>query len=196
MSVYIVNGAPGAGKTSFEEYVKTIMDKFYCRTISSIDFVKEIAKRCGWKGEKTPESRKFLSDLKKLLIEYNDIVLRELTSEISYCQFDYKRFSIEPVSWAIFIDCREPQEIEKLKKAFNAKTILVSNKEAEARPTSNESDANILNYTYDIIIDNNGTLRDLANAAYDFVKKEGLHLVKNPIVIDMFGNIKILEEDG
>ena len=31
-----------------------------------------IAKECGWGGEKDDKARKFLSDLKRTLVEYND----------------------------------------------------------------------------------------------------------------------------
>ena len=36
---------------------------YSCRIVSTVDFVKEIAARWGWDGTKTPQNRKFLSDL-------------------------------------------------------------------------------------------------------------------------------------
>ena len=72
MKIYIVNGAPGSGKTTFEEYVSYISAP-YCYNLSAIDFVKEVATRCGWNGSKELKDRKFLSDLKRVLTEWDDI---------------------------------------------------------------------------------------------------------------------------
>ena len=63
MIVLIVNGAPQAGKTTFNEMLKDMADgevKIY----SSIDYVKMIAFTLGWDGIKDDKGRKLLSDLK------------------------------------------------------------------------------------------------------------------------------------
>jgi len=192
MSVYIVNGAPGSGKTTFENYVKKMMGDFYCKNISTIDFVKDIAKKSGWDGEKTPESRKFLSDLKQLLADFNDIPNKQICRIVKEYTWDYSSWSIDWNSWAIFVDCREPAEIARLCKQLDAKSILIRRADAEEAKPSNKSDAGVLNYNYDIVIDNNSSLRDLAITALNFIKKEGLHMSSKPLQIDFFGQIHFI----
>ena len=60
MSIYITNGAPGSGKTTFEENVKAIVGD-NCYILSTITPIKEAAKLFGWDWTKDLESRKFLS---------------------------------------------------------------------------------------------------------------------------------------
>ena len=74
----VINGVGGCGKDTLVEYLATKMN---VKNISSITPVKEIAKLCGWNGEKTDEARKFLSDLKALLTEYNEFPLTYLLNE-------------------------------------------------------------------------------------------------------------------
>ena len=71
--VFITNGTGGCGKDTFAEILNDFVD---VTKISSIDPVKQFARFMGWNGGKTEKDRKFLSDLKLILIEYND-TLRE-----------------------------------------------------------------------------------------------------------------------
>ena len=75
INVVVVNGSAGAGKTTFEEMCSFILGPYY-RSRSSIDKVKEIAKNCGWDGSKDLVNRKFLSDLKDLLTEWDDVPMK------------------------------------------------------------------------------------------------------------------------
>ena len=47
----------------------------------------------------------------------------------------------------------------------------------------------VMCYGYDIVIDNNGDLRDLANKAIHFVLTEGLPIKAEEFVLDLFGNL-------
>ena len=75
--IIVVIGAPRAGKDTFCEMVQKIMEErvgsYSCRIISTVDLVKEVAKFCGWNGQKTPKDRKFLSDFDMLMLEARDI---------------------------------------------------------------------------------------------------------------------------
>ena len=71
----------------------------------------------------------------------------------------------------MLIDIREPKEIEKAKKTFNAKTILIENNRVK-NINSNNSDANVFDYTYDFVIQNNGTLDEFRNNIYKFACTE------------------------
>ena len=72
LKIYVVNGAPESGKTYFERYIQQHTET-PCFIYSTIDFVKDLAKLAGWDGTKTPKNRAFLSNLKDLLTEWNDI---------------------------------------------------------------------------------------------------------------------------
>lgn len=190
MSVYIINGSPGSGKTTFCQKVIDIVGKNWGFELSTVDLVKEIATDLGWNGEKTLKNRKFLSDLKDLLTEWDDIPFRDTVSKVRLIKDEFERYSLDSSEAAIFINCREPEEIQRLCMELNAKTILIRRDKTENNPVSNHADANVLNYKYDIEICNNGDLRELAYLALDFIEKEELHFdfYKN-LEIDIFGNI-------
>jgi len=171
--IYVVNGFPGSGKTTFEDICcKTL--KIYGHKISTVDFVKIIARACGWNGLKTPENRKFLSDLKDLLTKWNDVPFKEIVKAIDKIRLQFKNYDMDFKKCVIFIDCREPDEIEKICTQLNAKSILVRRAKVEQDLQSNHADSNILDYSYDIIIENNGSLEDLEAAALTFMRSENL----------------------
>lgn len=163
--IVIINGSGGAGKDTFCDYVSKYTG-YGTYTISSVDKIKEIAKLIGWDGvSKTEKDRKFLSDLKLLTTQYNDLPLKDIKEKIKTFKSNF-RIDI------MFIHIREPKEIEKLKKEYpddNIKTLLITNKNVP-RITSNDGDAGVFNYHYDFVINNDGTLDDLKEAVLDFVK--------------------------
>jgi hypothetical protein len=185
MSIYIVNGAAGSGKTTFEGNIKEIVGDS-CYILSTITPIKEIAKAVGWDGKKDLKSRKFLSDLKDLLTEYNDYSLNYICTEVLRIKGEYYGFDSVPV---IFIDCREPKEIKKLCDVLDAKSLLIRRASAENAETSNHADAEVLNYEYDIVIENNGDLRDYAYKAFEFVEQEKLIKRSNHLAVNLFGEI-------
>ena len=71
----------------------------------------------------------------------------------------------------LFLHIREPKEIQRAAKEFNAKTILIV-RDTIKHITSNMADENVFNYEYDYIIENNGTKEELNNKVKDFVKGE------------------------
>lgn len=156
--IFITNGTGGCGKDTFASLVGELIPTF---KFSSIDAVKQIAKQCGWHGGKTEKDRKFLSDLKLLTTAYSDMPFRSIKFAVEgFMEFDPYQ--------VMFIDIREPNEIERAKIAFGARTILIKN-DRIAPITSNMADANVNNYEYDIVIENNGTLQDLRETAQKFV---------------------------
>lgn len=161
--VIIINGSGGAGKDTFCDYVSRYSG-YGTYTISSVDKVKEIARIIGWDGSKTEKDRKFLSDLKLLTTEYNDMPLKYIKEKIEYFK---NNSSLE----IMFIHIREPKEIDKLKREYqdeNIKTLLITNKNVP-NITSNNADAGVFDYSYDYIIRNDDTLYDLKVAALRFV---------------------------
>ena len=159
--IFITNGMARCGKDTFakilNEYIPTLK-------YSSIDKVKEVAKLCGWTGGKSEKDRKFLSDLKQLTTEYSDMSFEDI-------RLNMHKFISDDIHYIMLIDIREPKEIERVKQVFNAKTILIKNNRVK-NISSNNSDANVFDYTYDFVIQNNGTLDEFRNNIYKFACAE------------------------
>ena len=83
---------------------------------------------------------------------------------------DYFR-SDECDAHMLFLHIREPNEIQRAKEKFNAKTILITRNSVK-HITSNMADRNVFNYDYDLIINNDGSLDEFDTKANDFVKRE------------------------
>ncbi len=154
--IIIINGTGGSGKDTFVELCQKYEKVM---NFSSVDKVKEIASIIGWNKGKTEKDRKFLSDLKRLTTEYNDLSFNSITKAVN--KF-YKNSDK-----VLFIHIREPEEIERAKNAFNAKTLLIK-REGLSNIESNYSDASVDNYNYDYIIINK-TLEDLDKKAQEFI---------------------------
>ena len=71
----------------------------------------------------------------------------------------------------VFVHCREPEEIAKFVREMNAITLLIRREAIENNEQSNHADAEVFNYDYDYIIENNGTLEDLEESAITFLRE-------------------------
>lgn len=165
--IYIINGSGGVGKDSWVEFVSIHLNDIFKRfntviNFSSVDKVKEIAKEIGWNGEKTERDRKFLSDLKILTSDYCDMPFKSMKEKVDYFMSD------DCKSIALFLHIREPEEIERAKKEFNAETLLIR-RDSIKHITTNMADKNVYDYKYDYEINNHGILEDLCNKAKEFV---------------------------
>lgn len=160
MKIAIVNGRGASGKTTFETMVQKIAAARgkKVKVISTITYVKEIAKLFGWDGGKTPEDRRFLSDLKDALTRWKDLPYQKVKEAIKI----YQGNDVD----LLFIDCREPEEIARFVNDYGALTILVQRGEFEL--LGNHADDNVMNYQYDVVIDNNRGLDELMQEATIF----------------------------
>lgn len=170
MKIFIINGAAGSGKDTFVELCRKFTGDAFLLNISTVDKVKEIATACGWDGTKTPENRKFLSDLKALLTDWADVPLNDMIHKIEKFKQELRYYEIPDDRAIVFIHCREPHEIRKLVKALGARTLLIRRTAAENITASNQSDAGVFDYEYDIHINNNGSLAELERTAEVFIK--------------------------
>lgn len=159
-----------SGKDTFVELCRKFTGDAFLLNISTVDKVKEIATACGWDGTKTPENRKFLSDLKALLTDWADVPLNDMIQKIERFKRGFEVYDVSDDRAIVFIHCREPEEIRKLVKALNARTLLVRRTAAENITASNQSDAGVFDYEYDIHINNNGSLTELERTAEVFIK--------------------------
>lgn len=169
MQVVVINGMPRAGKDRFVLFCQKY--KAWCKNISTVDFVKQVASFCGWDGVKSPKNRAFLSDLKDLLTKWDDVPFKRVLCAAEKFNYEAQAYGFSTDEVLVFIHCREPQEISKFVNRMNAKTLLIRRAAVEANDQSNHADSEVFNYEYDYIIENNGTLEDLEQAAVAFLKE-------------------------
>ena len=162
-TVIVINGAGGVGKDTLCDLAAK---HFKVKNISSITPIKNIAKDCGWGGEKDDKARKFLSDLKRTLVEYNDY-------PTTWAIGEYNDF-LSSDEEVMFVHIREAQEIEKFVKRTNgsAKTLLVRGGERMKKTAyGNASDDLVEAYDYDFYYVNEKAL-DVAEHEFCEMIKE------------------------
>ena len=167
--VIVINGSGGVGKDTFVSTCKEILKKYNIdvHNYSTISIVKHIMKRhMSWNHSKTEKDRKFMSDFKKLLKDYNDIPFNDVTY--------YINANIETSKNKVFfVHTREPEEIQEFVDYYNEYgidifTILITRPNYEI--LSNESDKNVNNFNYDYVINNDKTIEELNHQSKLFSK--------------------------
>lgn len=156
-TVVIINGTGSSGKDTVENIVSK-----YCHTcrIDSVEIPKYIlGLECiGWDGVKTPKARKALSDIKRVLSEFNDCIFRTLTERVDYfeCKSFYDKYA--------FVHIREKPEIDRLynycvsKEYSVTRCLVLRNLESG---WGNDSDDNPDYFNpddYDIVLRNDGDI--------------------------------------
>lgn len=169
--VVVLNSKGGAGKDTFFGYCESILGNC-TKHISTVDCVKKVAEELGWDGTKTMENRRRLSMLKDMMTAWGDTPFQDVSTQISNIKYTWMNggedFGI------IFVDCREPHEIERLVEKLGAKTLLITRDNLPAT-YGNHADDGVFDYTYDYIVENNGSLtelRDSARAIIDAIRAE------------------------
>lgn len=161
--VFVINGTGGSGKDTFVDFVKEVCEEKQLgkvRNFSSVDKVKEVARKVGWDdNQKTDKDRKFLSDLKRLTTEYNDMAFEDMKRAVA-------EFQENDEEVMMFIHIREPEEIERAVKSFGAEALLVNRGYVIE---TNESDRRVNEYDYDYYILNTKALDSLRKSAEYFV---------------------------
>lgn len=155
----VINGSGGVGKDTLCELAAK---HFRVMNVSSITPIKEIAARCGWNGEKDDPARKFLSDLKRITIDYNDFPTKWAMER--YLEF------LKSEDEIFFLHIREGEEIAKFVAATDgkAKTLLVRGGDRMNKTSyGNVSDDAVENYNYDYYFVNDKSI-DMAES--EFVK--------------------------
>lgn len=155
----VINGGGGAGKDTLCDFAAKA---FKTVNVSSIDPIKKIAKENGWMGEKTPQARRFLSELKRVFTEYNDLPTK-------YALEKYKEF-LSGDAQLFFVHIREANQIEAFiesaKKIGPAPLALLIRSKRVRSSYGNASDDMVENYPYDLIYNNDLPLED---AQADFI---------------------------
>ena len=155
----VINGAGGVGKDTLCALAAKHLS---VRNISTITPIKDIARQAGWDGSKDDRSRKFLADLKKLSVEYNDFPTK-------WALGVYNEF-LKTDEQILFVHIREPEEIAKFVKATGgaARSLLIRGGDRMKKAHyGNYADDSVENYTYDYYFVNDKTLEE---AEADFVR--------------------------
>lgn len=167
--IICVNGPPESGKSTFEKMCQKILTPKYCQVRSTVDEIKRIATECGWNGEKTPEARKFLSDLKDLLTNFNDMPFRDIVEYATAFETNLIFSESEQNPHILFVDVREPPEIQRFKDELGAESLLIWRPGHESGEILNHADKDVFDFTYDYEICNDGSLEQLESLAANFV---------------------------
>jgi len=158
----VINGAGGVGKDTLCDLAGKHFRVF---NVSSITPIKEIAAMCGWDGSKDDKSRRFLSDLKLLTVEYNDYPTK--WAKEKYLEFLSSEYDV------MFLHIREPQEIEKFVLATEgkAKTLLVRGGSRMTKSHyGNISDDCVEEYNYDYYFVNDKSLEEAEKDFCSFLR--------------------------
>ena len=173
MQVVIINGVGGCGKDTFVSLCRTYLMKYSVYNFSTIDAVKDVARQLFWDGEKNEAGRTFLYELKKAWKKYNNGPVTTLIRKISEIEQDDRYLNRNSL---VFIHCREEGEIEEFKDIFFNRKIPVATLFINRRlkEHTNPSDrVSSKNYSYDYVINNDGTLEELSKKAENFLKYLG-----------------------
>lgn len=186
MKIYVVNGYPGVGKTTFERIVQNVLGSNRVTIWSTIDPIKSIARDLGWDGQKDARGRALLSDLKRALNLYNDFTMNKLRDVVFQIE-DQEMYGVEHI---LFIDSREPGEIAEIKRRYNATTILIDR--AIPQDLSNESDRHVEEFFYDKKIKNDKDLPTLGFRTMAFLIDEGFFSKDTLYTVYLDGDILTL----
>jgi hypothetical protein len=166
LKVVCINGFPLSGKDTFVISCQAVAHpNTYIRHISTVDKAKEALKLLGWTGvEKTEEVRQALHTLKMIS---NSL----FNGSKAYVEDSIQAMLHIAYRGVLFIDSREPIELAEMKKLFNATCILVSRPKSELTTVQTFADQNVLNFDYDYIVDNSGTLAELRETSKRFLRQ-------------------------
>ena len=178
--IVVINGSGGKGKDTFaKNCLKLAFNheinphtendilaslRIMCN-VDSVNLVKSLATMAGWDGNKTEKNRKFLSDLKDLLSNWNDVPYKETIKNINTAIKNINDFNNG--DGLIFVHSREPKEIQRYVNYFGSNichTLLIKNPNV---PTvvSNHADKDVENYRYDVVVYNNKDRESLEDKA-------------------------------
>lgn len=161
--VIVINGSGGVGKDTICEAVGR---HYSVMNVSSVDPIKKIAYDNGWDGEKNAKSRKFLADLKRLFVDFNDLPQRYLLEK-------YQEF-LKSDREILFVHIREPREIARFKEGVGGRcvTLLIRGREDQRKEWNNAADDEVENYVYDYYYVNSKPLEEMEQDFLEVLRKD------------------------
>ena len=104
-----------------------------------------------------------------IVTEYDDIPVKKIKGKILDFIKPIENLGYNTDRIIFFIHTREPKELQRFKDEFGAKTLLIRRPSVVNNEQSNHADKEVLNFNYDYVIDNDGTLEDLQEKADSFI---------------------------
>ncbi len=152
--VIVINGKGGVGKDTLCDI---IIKHYKARKISSITPILKIARENGWDGTKTPKSRKFLSDLKRAFVEFNNLPNTYLVEE--------QKSFLKSDDDILFVHIRESDQISEFLDSIKGSCISTSLLIKRTNPDEpallgNVSDDNVEDYTYEYTYNNTKSIEE------------------------------------
>lgn len=179
--VIIINGSGGVGKDT----ICDIVAKHYkVLNVSSVDPIKEIALKNGWGGEKDNISRKFLSDLKVVFSEYNNLSNRYLLDKYKYFLTSDKEI--------MFVHIREPHDIDVFKSSINNKNcVSLLIRRNLNKLYGNMADDGVENYNYDFYYDNSTPIDEVESNFMEYfentiIRKRQISMSTHEEILKLF----------
>lgn len=154
--VIVMNGKGGVGKDALCDALTVA---YRVKNVSAITPIKEIASRYGWNGEKDEKGRRFLAELKRVFVEYNDLPNKYLLDE-------YRAF-LESDDDVLCVHIREKEEIAKFVAGVDTPcvTVLVRRTAIDGgQAYGNDADDKVGEYTYDWEFSNDLPLEESGEA--------------------------------
>ena len=159
--VLVINGYPRTGKDTAACMLSARLEAkgWACHEISSVDPVRHALADLGVPvHRKTPAERNLMAEIQSALLRYDWWPIREIVRYVE-TRMEHAEKS------AFLVHMREPAAIRTFRdllaeRGLRLRTILVDRKSAE-RVATNDADASVETMTYDLTLDNNGTLEDL-----------------------------------
>lgn len=163
----IINGLSNSGKNTFCEFCGDII---YTKSLSAVDVVRKASQLFDLADTKNKvRDRNFMGELLTLVDKYNDHSFCYI--EKQYNSFrEHVNYALNDEEFIVFVHSRDPKKIDRLKEKFSATTVLFLNPNIDIDP-KNIPDKDVMNYEYDYIIENNGTLQELQEKALNFTKE-------------------------
>ena len=167
---FIINGSGETGKDTFVDAIIDSASEFVLN-ISSIDPVRNMLSKNGIydKTKKNEVDRNFLSDMKRTIDNYCGWTNNFVRGKINTF---YDMAVPHNGSSMLFVHIREPENINIIEEEFRLNSLLVTSERVE-KIVSNDSDKNVENHNYALILENDGNEKDWRDKANKFKSSLG-----------------------
>ena len=180
INIVIINGSGGSGKSTFCNMCCDYAISKYnsiAHELSTVEWVKDVAKFCGWNGAKEEKDRAFLHAIKMALEDWNNSPNTTVTDKIAEYYYNTKKHLDYVNNFLFFVNIREKDSMDKFVAALAQKNLpeeikllklLVINNNVPL-VNGNDGDKNVFEINYDCVIKNNQGLEELRYQARRFV---------------------------
>ena len=118
------------------------------------------------------KDRKFLSDLKDLIADYNDLPFVDVLAEIEMAKHNHRWWESETdlkKELICFVHSRETKDIQRWREQYGAKALLIRRTSIE-KEYGNHADDQVFELEYDYVIFNDKDLSSLEREAQTFME--------------------------